>query len=377
VDFDYPVIFTRNALSPENPALSNVLRRREPDKQPRLVAVIDSGLALARPELSWLIQAYADHHGLILAEPAVVLPGGEVAKNGPQVVEACLSLMHRGKIDRHSYLLALGGGALLDAAGHAAAICHRGVRLVRLPSTVLAQNDSAVGVKNGVNAYGLKNFIGSFAPPWAVIADFRFLESLEPRDRRAGLAEAVKVAAIRDEPFLGWLEDHADALAAFEDAPSFEMIRRSAQLHLRHIAEGGDPFEMGSARPLDFGHWSAHKLESLTNHALRHGEAVAMGMALDTLYSAATGLLPKDDALELCHLIKRLGFRLYDPAMALRGGNGRRLLLAGLTEFQEHLGGQLTLTLLAARGQGIEVHEMDLKRLEGCITRLAAMDGPP
>jgi 3-dehydroquinate synthase len=183
------------------------------------------------------------------------------------------------QIDRHSFVIVVGGGAVLDVAGYAAAVVHRGVRLVRIPTTVLAQNDAGVGVKNGINAFGAKNFLGVFAPPFAVIDDSRFLSTLDPRDQVAGMAEAVKVAAIRDPVFFEWLVDHSDALASFELVHVERMIRRCAELHLAHIAGGGDPFETGNARPLDFGHWSAHKLEILTAHELRHGEAVAIGMA--------------------------------------------------------------------------------------------------
>lgn len=374
VSFDFPVIFTRGSLSPGNRALADCLRRREPERCPRFAVVVDDGVAAAWPALGRHLERYAEAHGLSLAEAPLVVPGGERAKNGGGVVDAAHALMQRAAIDRHSTLVAIGGGALLDAAGYAAATCHRGVRLVRMPTTVLAQNDSAVGVKNGINGFGAKNFIGSFAPPWAVIADFDFLDTLDARDRRAGLAEAVKVAAIRDAAFLSWMEAEAGALAAFEDTASEAMIRRSAELHMRHIAEGGDPFEMGSARPLDFGHWAAHKLESLTAHALRHGEAVAIGMALDVLYSASIGLLEEAEAGRLCALLERLGFRLFDPALDRRDDAGQRLVLDGLREFREHLGGELTVTLLAGAGRGVEVHEIDTAVLERCIDRLAARE---
>jgi len=377
VDFDYPAIFTRGVFRASNPALADCLRRREPSRVPGFVAVIDAGVAAAWPNLATAIPLYAQSRNLRLAAPALVLPGGEAAKNGDGVVDAVLGLMREAGIDRHSFLVAIGGGAFLDAAGFAAATCHRGVRLLRLPTTVLAQNDAAVGVKNGINRFGSKNFIGSFAPPWGVIADFDFLDTLEPRDRRAGLAEAVKVAAIRDSGFLEWLEEEAGALAAFAPDASEVMIRRSAALHMRHIAEGGDPFETGSARPLDFGHWAAHKLESMTGHALRHGEAVAIGIALDGLYSAETGLLEGAAAERLCALLERLGFRLFHPAMEARDGAGRRLVLDGLREFQEHLGGELTLTMLAAPGRGCEIHAVDEAALDRCIGLLAERDRRP
>src|SRR5262249_48180532 len=153
---------------------------------------------------------------------------------------------------------------VLDAVGLVAATSHRGIRLIRVPTTVLAQNDSGVGVKNAVNLKGSKNFIGTFAPPFAVLNDLALIGNLPAREKIAGMAEAVKVALIRDAAFFQWLEQNIDALSLFERPAMAYMIRRCAEIHMRQIAEGGDPFESGSARPLDFGHWSAHKLESLT-----------------------------------------------------------------------------------------------------------------
>ena len=119
--------------------------------------------------------------------------------------------IHEYGIDRHAYVLAVGGGALLDMVGYAAATAHRGVRLVRVPTTVLSQNDSGIGVKNSVNAFGKKNFLGTFAPPFAVFNDFTFLTTLSDRDWRAGISEAIKVALLKDATFFAFLEEHATA----------------------------------------------------------------------------------------------------------------------------------------------------------------------
>jgi 3-dehydroquinate synthase len=228
-----------------------------------------------------------------------------------------------------------------------------------VPTTVLGQNDAGIGVKNGINAYGAKNFLGTFAPPFAVLNDVRFLETLPRREAVAGMAEAVKVALIRDAAFFGWLTDHATALALCEPEAVAHLVRRCAELHLDHIATSGDPFELGSARPLDFGHWAAHKLESLSTHRLRHGEAVAIGMALDVLYSQEVGLLQATAVEAVLGLLERLGFRLWDRCLELAGPDGARpAVLDGLAEFREHLGGELTITLLRQIGHGVEVREM-------------------
>jgi 3-dehydroquinate synthase len=293
-------------------------------------------------------------------------------KNEWSRVVEILELIHRHHIDRHNYVAVVGGGALLDMVGLAAATAHRGVRLIRIPTTTLAQDDSGVGVKNGVNAFGKKNFIGTFAPPFAVINDFDLLASLSDRDKRAGYIEAVKVACIRDSEFFVRLEQDALALAAFEPEPMKHLIRRSAELHLNHIANGGDPFEMGSARPLDFGHWAAHKLEQMSEYRLRHGEAVAIGIALDVLYSVRQGLLARPAAERILSLLERLGFTLFDPELKSVAASGELGVLEGLEEFREHLGGELTITLLSDIGRGLEVHSMDIRHVRQSLQDLEA-----
>ena len=236
--------------------------------------------------------------------------------------------------------------------GFSAAIAHRGIRHIRIPTTVLAQNDAAIGVKNGINVYGKKNYMGSFTPPYAVINDISFLKTLSDRDWRCGISEAIKVGLIKDPEFYHWIESHIDSFNSREMAPMEELIYRCAALHLEHIA-GKDPFEFGSSRPLDFGHWAAHKLEHLTQFKTRHGEAVAIGIALDSTYSWLKGMLAEDELKRIIHLIKALGFELYVPELS------GEILLKGLEEFREHLGGELTIMLLEGIGKGVEVHEMD------------------
>jgi len=254
--------------------------------------------------------------------------------------------------------------------GLAAATAHRGVRHVRIPTTTLAQCDSGVGVKNGINAFGKKNFIGTFAPPFAVINDFLMLASLSPRDKRAGYAEAVKVALIRDAEFFEELERDAARLREFDPVAMQRLIHRCAELHLDHISTSGDPFETGSARPLDFGHWSAHKLEQLSEYKIRHGEAVAIGLALDTIYSRDAGYIDASSAERVLSLLEALGFELF--ASELRHSNSEHslLVLEGLEEFREHLGGELTITLINAIGRGFEIHEMNLPRVIRAIEEL-------
>jgi 3-dehydroquinate synthase len=205
VPYEFPVVFTEGVFDPDNPVLREVLCRLEPAKRHRAVFFVDDGLQHGGAPVIEAINAYAARHAdaLQLACAPVALPGGEKIKTDLHFVETIQQRLFDLHLDRHSYVVAVGGGALLDAVGLVAATTHRGVRHVRVPTTVLAQNDSGVGVKNGVNLLGVKNFVGTFAPPFAVLNDHDFIDSLPERDKVAGMAEAVKVALIRDDELFG------------------------------------------------------------------------------------------------------------------------------------------------------------------------------
>lgn len=379
VGYEFPVVFTAGLFSADNTVLVETLCRLEPDRRHRCLVFIDEGVVEARPGLAGDILAYADRHRarMTLAADPIPVPGGEKIKVELHFVEAMQRQLFEQGIDRHSFVIAIGGGAVLDAVGLVAATAHRGVRHIRVPTTVLAQNDSGVGVKNGVNLYDTKNFAGAFAPPFAVLNDIEFVETLPPRDKISGMAEAVKVALIRDAEFFGWLERHADALVLFERPAVAYMIRRCAQLHMHQIAHGGDPFEFGSVRPLDFGHWSAHKVESLTRYHVRHGEAVAIGIALDSRYSVLAGHLAPGEEERIAATLEHLGFRLWHPVLDKRTSEGKLAVMEGLEEFRQHLGGELTLTLLSDIGVGVEVHAMDGALVEQAVgwLKTRASDG--
>jgi len=374
VAYAYPVHFTHGLFEPSNPVLVDTLARLEPDRRHRCLVFVDDGLVEQVPDLADRIGAYARAHAdrIDLVAAPFPMPGGERVKMDLHFVEDMQRRVVEHRLDRHAYIIAIGGGALLDAVGLVAATTHRGIRLIRVPTTVLAQNDSGVGVKNGVNHMGQKNLVGTFAPPFAVLNDLDLLASLPPREKVAGMAEAVKVALIRDQAFFRWLEHNADDLATFRPDAMAWMIRRCAELHMHQIAHGGDPFETGSARPLDFGHWSAHKLEGMTRHHLRHGEAVAIGIALDARYSVLTGLLEPGAEERIAVLLEHLGFRLWHAAIEMTTSARELVLLQGLREFQEHLGGELTVTLLEGIGRGVEVHAMDPAVVRDAISWLKA-----
>ena len=377
VRFSYDVHFTRGLFETNNPLLSDVIGKNN-NVAKSIIVVVDSGLLAHHPQLITKINDYTNYFAdkIKLAAKPIIIPGGEAAKNDPSLVEKIHKIIEQVGLCRHSYVLAIGGGAVIDMAGYAAATAHRGIRLIRIPTTVLAQNDSGVGVKNGINAFGKKNFLGTFAPPVAVLNDFDFLTTLEDRDWRAGMAEAVKVALIKDREFFEFIRDRANDLARRDSEAMEQLIYRCCQLHLNHIANYGDPFEMGSSRPLDFGHWAAHKLEHLTNYRLRHGEAVAIGMALDCTYSYLTGLLSKTDWQQIIKTLKQLGFTLYVSELAsnLTEIDSEQSIFRGLIEFREHLGGDLAVMLLEKIGIGLEVNQVNISQYKKAILMLQQIE---
>jgi len=373
VHYDYPVLFTRNVFGENNPALAECLNRAAVvHPHPRMMVYIDHGVVAALPDIPVRATAYFRQQvgHIHLAAPPVILPGGEMIKSDRRRIELMLREMADARLDRHSYVIVIGGGAVLDAVGYAASLVHRGVRVVRLPTTVLSQNDGGVGVKTAINDKAGKNFLGTFAPPFAVINDLTFLHTLPDEDWRSGIAEAFKVACIKDATFFAWLAGHAVRLASRDEALMEELVYRCAELHLNHIRMNGDPFEMGQARPLDFGHWSAHQLEAMTNYKVGHGQAVAIGIMLDALYAVRTGLIDASVAEQLFHGLSDSGFVLWHDAMAQRYPSGRLLLLDGLERFREHLGGTLCITVPCGIGSSMELTSIDEAVMESALLEL-------
>ena len=372
VDYTHRILFTRDAFSDRNTVIRDLLSLDGVGRPARVLVFIDDRVALADSMLVSKVMSYAAAHldVMHLAADPLVIPGGEACKNDFRLVEQCWRAINEAALDRHSYVFVIGGGAVLDLVCFAASTAHRGIRHVRFPTTTLSQGDGGVGVKNGVNYFGKKNWIGSFAVPFAVVNDFSFLESLPKRERRNGIIEAIKVSLIRDARFFAYLCDNADALAVLDQPVLERVVQRSAELHVEHIAAGGDPFEMGSARPLDFGHWAAHKLEQVSNFRVAHGEAVAIGMAVDLVYAVKKAIIDAATAERIIRLIERIGFATYAPELLEVGSNGELVILAGLEEFREHLGGELNVTLVPEIGRKIEVHEMDRKLIVQAVEEL-------
>ncbi len=370
--FDVPFVhrlrFTRDVLTSDSHVLTDLMET-SPDQVARAQFWVDQQVLAARPDLPQRIRRLmaprAAH--LELVGNVQVVPGGEEVKNDIHVLERVLKVLNAADLDRRSYVVVIGGGAVLDAIGFATSIAHRGLRLIRLPTTTLAQADSGIGVKNAVNLFHKKNWIGTFSVPWGVINDVGLLKTLPDRDYRCGFAEAVKVALLKDRQFFEEIAQQTSVIAARDTDTASSVIARSAEWHLRHITQAGDPFEFLEARPLDFGHWSAHKLEALTKYELRHGEAVAIGLAIDTVYSHLQHGLPESEVRAILSCLRQLGFDLDHPLL-----HNTDLLFAGLEEFRQHLGGRLTLTMLQRIGQPVDIHEVDLKVMTTAIAQLSS-----
>jgi 3-dehydroquinate synthase len=369
VPFEFPVIFTDHLFAPDNGALHEALTRLQEPGTPLAMIYIDANAEAATPGLAAGAAAWCGKWNVSLAAAPCILQGGEPAKNDWDATQRLIREMLALHLDRHAFVIIVGGGALLDAVGFAASLVHRGLRVIRVPTTALAQCDGGVGVKNAVNFAGGKNAIGTFAPPFAVLNDFQFLPTLADRDWRGGVAEAFKVAIIRDAAFFEFLRAHTAAFRRRDPKPMRHLVQRCAQLHLEHIRTAGDPFEMGGSRPLDFGHWAAHKLELLSNFRIGHGDAVAAGVALDSAYAAREGWIREEDFLQIHRALAESGFPLWhhemeDPA-----------LLDGLRDFQEHLGGALCVTFPSGLGHRREESQVSQEGVGAALGRLRQMSG--
>ncbi len=366
VSYTHRIVFTRDAFARDNTTLAEILAE---GGGRRALVIMESPVAMAWPKLMEELAYYFDGIDVEL-KGVYTLPGGEVVKSDDLWVRETWQAIDRAHLDRHSYLIAIGGGAFLDAIGFGAATAHRGVRLVRFPTTTLSQDDSGVGVKCAINSFGKKNWIGSFDVPFAVINDFRFLHTQPEDSRRAGLIEAIKVSLVKDRVFFEWIENNIQALHDLEPGAVETCVERSGLFHAEHIATSGDPFESGSSRPLDFGHWAAHKLEALSDYKLSHAEAVGIGVALDTLYSSKMGIAPPELADRVISVIQSLGLHIHHPGLDWTNEDGMRRVFEGIDEFREHLGGELTVLMLQDIGHGVDVHEIDLNVMGACIDEL-------
>ncbi len=358
VDFQYKIQFTEDLFNHKNEVLKELLLDKNlAGIKRKLLFIVDAKVLQHFPHLEQsIIQYFEGNEYINCIKEIIDVPGGEIVKNDTQYFDKIIDAVDRHGIDRHSFIAAIGGGSTLDLAGYASTVAHRGIKQIRIPTTVLSQNDSGVGVKNGINYKGKKNFLGTFSPPFAVINDAQFLTTLSDRDWVAGISEAIKVALIKDLDFFQWLDKNAEALSNRNMVSMNYLIERCAELHIEHIG-GGDPFEFGSSRPLDFGHWSAHKLEQLSEFKILHGEAVSLGIALDCAYSYLDERISKKELDSIISVLRRCKLPITHELIQI--DSLQHPIFKGLEEFREHLGGQLTIMLLKKIGNGAEVHELN------------------
>jgi 3-dehydroquinate synthase len=274
---------------------------------------------------------------------SVVLPDGEQYKTlqtFSQIIDALID----NRLNRDAAIIALGGGVIGDMAGFAAASYQRGIDYVQVPTTLLAQVDSSVGGKTGVNPPKAKNMVGAFYQPKLVLADTSTLRTLADREYRAGLAEIVKYGFIYDAHFLAWLERSADALRARDDAALIYAIRRSCEIKAQVVAI--DERELGLRAILNLGHTFGHAIETAQGYGnWLHGEAVAAGMVMALDLSARMGSISDADRDRGIELLKRLHLPIDPPKI----GSIRALTLMGMDK--KVIGGQVRLILLKALGQ--------------------------
>ncbi len=299
-------------------------------------------------------ETVADHH-LERLRPVLrqygqyrelVLPTGEEHKTVAQWQRIIDELIHF-RAQRDATVIALGGGVIGDLAGFVAASYMRGIRVVQMPTTLLAQVDASVGGKTGVNHADGKNLIGAFHQPAAVVADLETLSTLGNRDFRAGLAEVVKYGAIRDPHLFAWLETNADALSS--RLP--ELLSESVYESVRNKAEvvGVDEREAGQRALLNFGHTFGHALETVTDYRqYRHGEAVAIGMVLAARLSEILGMTEVGTSERLGELLDRLGLPTELPADIERGRLLKRMRLD-----KKNRADQIRLILLESLGNAV------------------------
>ncbi len=371
VNFDYRLIFSEGVFSKDNSTLDKILNEGSAQGgRPRSLVFLDEGLSLAHPGLRKKIEDYFFHYreSLTLTGSPLLIPGGEKSKQNISLFKWVIESIQNANICRHSYVIVVGGGSVIDLVCFAASIVHRGIRQIRIPSTVLAQDDAGIGIKNGIDAFNQKNFLGSFYPPFAVINDAQLLSTLSQENWISGIAEAVKVALIKDPEFFDWILKNLYPLKNRNLEAIRKLIQRCAELHLLHIRTSGDPFEMESARPLDFGHWTAHKLETLSDYTIPHGHAVATGMILDLFYSKRMGWTSAADVEKISNCLSQLGFTLWQPLLLKKNPKTLRyLILDGLNEFKEHLGGILNITLLKRVGEPFQVQQIEEDQIIAAI----------
>lgn len=315
------------------------------------------------------LKASLDRDGLFLGE-AVVSPG-EASKSFPVLVPLCESLLELG-VERGDCVIALGGGVIGDLAGFAASILRRGVRVVQMPTSLLAQVDSSVGGKTGIDTRQGKNLIGTFHQPSLVLADISVLSTLSPREFRAGYAEVVKYGLIGDAPFFAWLEQNWGEIFSASGAARRRAVETSVRAKAAIVA-ADEREESGTRALLNLGHTFGHALEAFAGYSdrLLHGEAIAIGMRLAFAFSTETALCPADDAARVARHFEAVG--LPTKIAAIPGAKpSPDELLRLMAQDKKVKGGKLALVLARGIGQAFVAHDVPLPRLTAFLAEECA-----
>jgi len=374
ININYKVLFTTNCICIDNAHIFNLfifyIRYIKVKQVTPIIFILDHKVYLNFKNLFQDFDIFNILYKYIIHNYRYpfLIKGGEYVKNNIQLFNNIIGMMHINKLCRHSYMDLIGGGALLDTCGFISNIVHRGIRLIRVPTTILSQNDSGVGIKAGINFFKKKNFIGSFLIPNFVINDYKFLLSLDNRMWKSGISEAIKVSLIRDLNFFWYIKTNFKFLLCKNVIIIKNIIYHCSKLHMYHISVYNDPFEQGISRPLDFGHWLAHKLEQIADYKILHGEAVALGIITDCIYSYLINYLINLNYFDIINLFLDLKYVLYYPY--LNKFNNKYFLINSLIEFREHLGGILTIMLINKIGVTSNTHIMEIPIIKLCINIL-------
>jgi 3-dehydroquinate synthase len=370
IRFKYNIIFTTDIFNTNNKTIINILNKLNKNKK-KVLLFIDKNVYKTNDYLKTKIKEYIktnENYINLVCDP-ILITGGEKIKNHYNIVKYAYKIIDTYKICRQSYVLAIGGGTLQDLIGFITSTAHRGIKLIRIPTTTLSQDDSGVGVKNGINFNNKKNFIGCFNTPYAVINDFNFLHSLKKENFIEGFSEAIKVALIKNKKLFYLIKNNTKEILNRNKIITEKIIYICAKIHAEHISKKGDPFELTSSRPLDFGHWSAHKIESLSKYKISHGKSVAIGIALDCTYSYIMKILKRSNWKNIINTLLNLKLPIYSKELSLTENNENKIF-KGLEEFREHLGGKLTITLIKNIGKKIETHHINKSIYEKSIKLL-------
>lgn len=304
---------------------------------------------------------------------SLALPAGEATKAWPQFSRAVEWLLAQ-KIERNDVIVALGGGVIGDLAGFAAAVLRRGVRFVQIPTSLLAQVDSSVGGKTGINAPQGKNLIGAFHQPSLVLADTDVLNSLNARDFLAGYGEVVKYGLLGDADFFAWLEKNAPKMAAGDEAARIYAVRRSVEMKAEIVVR--DETEQGDRALLNLGHTFCHALESATGYSdrLLHGEGVAIGCALAFELSARLGLCAQEAPSRVIAHLRKMGTKvdLRDIEGDLPDADA---LLALMAQDKKVLNGKLRFILARDIGEAFVATDVDMDAVRAVLVDALAMRG--